>query len=79
MVPPESGFKREQLISPNVMAPPMLFLCSEQAGSITGNRYIASYWDSRLAPAQAEARCRAPIAWSELAQNPVWPGGKPAR
>ena len=79
MVPPESGFKREQLISPSVMAPPMLFLCSEQAGSITGNRYIASYWDDKLTPAEAEARCRAPIAWSELAQNPVWPGGKPAR
>ena len=79
MVPPESGFKREQLISPNVMAPPMLFLCSEEAGAITGNRYIASQWDNRLPPAQAEARCRAPIAWSDLAQNPVWPGGKPPR
>ena len=79
MVPPESGFKREQLISPNVMPPPMLFLCSEEAGSITGNRYIASQWDNKLPPAQAEARCRAPIAWSDLAQNPVWPGGKPPR
>jgi NAD(P)-dependent dehydrogenase (short-subunit alcohol dehydrogenase family) len=79
MVPPESGFKREQLISPTVMPPPMLFLCSEEAGSITGNRYIASHWDSQLPPAQAEARCRAPIAWTELAQHPVWPGGKPPR
>jgi NAD(P)-dependent dehydrogenase (short-subunit alcohol dehydrogenase family) len=79
MVPPESGLERAQLISPNVMAPPMLFLCSEEAGSITGNRYVASHWDSKLAPAEAEARCRAPIAWTELAQNPVWPGGKPAR
>jgi NAD(P)-dependent dehydrogenase (short-subunit alcohol dehydrogenase family) len=79
MVPPESGFKREQLISANVMPPPMLFLCSERAGSITGNRYVASHWDNNLPPAEAEARCRAPIAWSELAQNPVWPGGKPPR
>ena len=79
MVPPESGFQREQLISPHVMAPPMLFLCSEEAGAITGNRYVASHWDTRLAPAEAEARCRTPIAWPQLAQNPVWPGGKPAR
>jgi NAD(P)-dependent dehydrogenase (short-subunit alcohol dehydrogenase family) len=79
MVPPESGFKREQLISPNVMPPPMLFLCSEEAASITGNRYVASQWDVKLPAAQAEARCRAPIAWTELAQNPVWPGGRPAR
>jgi NAD(P)-dependent dehydrogenase (short-subunit alcohol dehydrogenase family) len=77
MVPPESGFKREQLISPNVMPPPMLFLCSEEAGSITGNRYVASQWDTRLPPAEAETRCRAPIAWPQLARSPVWPGGKP--
>ena len=77
MVPPESGFKREDLISPSVMSPPMLFLCSEEAGAVTGNRYVASHWDEKLPPAQAEARCRAPIAWSQLAQNPVWPGGKP--
>jgi len=79
MVPPESGFQREQLIAPSVMPPPMLFLCSDEAGSITGNRYVARHWDNKLAPAEAEARCRAPIAWSELAQNPVWPGGMPTR
>jgi NAD(P)-dependent dehydrogenase (short-subunit alcohol dehydrogenase family) len=79
MVPPESGFKRDELISPHVMPPPMLFLCSEEAGTITGNRYVASHWDSRLPPAEAEARCRAPIAWMQLAQSPIWPGGKPAR
>jgi NAD(P)-dependent dehydrogenase (short-subunit alcohol dehydrogenase family) len=79
MVPPESGFQREQLIAPSVMSPPMLFLCSDEAGSITGNRYVASHWDNELPPAEAEARCRAPIAWSELAQNPVWPGGMPPR
>ena len=79
MVPPESGFQREQLIAPSVMPPPMLFLCSDEAGSITGNRYVARHWDNKLAPAEAEARCRAPIAWPELAQNPVWPGGMPTR
>src|SRR5215207_1014599 len=58
MVPPESGFQREQLIAPSVMPPPMLFLCSEEAGSITGNRYVASHWDNKLSPTEAEARCR---------------------
>jgi NAD(P)-dependent dehydrogenase (short-subunit alcohol dehydrogenase family) len=77
MVPSDAGFKREELIQPAVMAPPMLFLCSEEASAISGNRYIASQWDTRLSSEQAEARCRAPIAWPNLAQNPVWPGGKP--
>jgi len=79
MVPPESGFQREQLIAPSVMSPPMLFLCSDEAGSITGNRYVARHWDDKLPPAEAEARCHAPIAWPELAQTPVWPGGVPPR
>lgn len=79
MVPPQSGFKRDELIRPSVMAPPMLYLCSDHAGAITGNRYVASHWDAALPAAQAEAGCRAPIGWPDLAQNPVWPGGKPAR
>ena len=77
MVPAVSGFNREDLISPEVMAPPMLWLCSEAADKITGNRYVATDWDTELAPERAEARCRSPIAWPELAQSPVWPGGKP--
>lgn len=79
MVPRESGYAREQLVQPGVMAPPIVWLCSKAADGITGNRYIAANWDTALAPADAEARCRAPIAWPGLAQNPVWPGGvKPA-
>ncbi len=79
MVPSESGYERESLISPAVMAPPMLFLCSGEADSLSGNRYIAARWDAALPQAEAEARCRAPIAWPQLAQDPVWPGGKPDR
>jgi NAD(P)-dependent dehydrogenase (short-subunit alcohol dehydrogenase family) len=79
MVPEESGFKREELISPAVMAPPIVWLCSEAAGAITGNRYVAAQWDAAKPPEQAERECRAPIAWPGLAQSPVWPGGKPAR
>jgi len=30
-------------------------------------------------PAQAEAQCREPAAWPQLAQSPVWPGGKPSQ
>ncbi len=77
MVPVESGFGREDLIAPEVMTPPILWLCSRAADAITGNRYVAADWDTSLSPECAEAQCRAPIAWPELAQSPVWPGGKP--
>jgi NAD(P)-dependent dehydrogenase (short-subunit alcohol dehydrogenase family) len=79
MMPPESGIDRKALIPPEVMAPPILWLCSEAADDITGNRYVAAKWDASLAAEQAERQCRAPIAWPELAQSPVWPGGKPSR
>ena len=79
MVPDESGFARKDLIPPSVMAPPIVWLCSEAADGITGNRYVATEWDLSKLPEQAEQHCRAPIAWPDLAQNPVWPGGKPAK
>lgn len=79
MVPAESGLAREDLIRPEVMAPPILWLCSEAANDMTGNRYVAAKWDVNLPSEQAERQCRAPIAWPDLAQNPVWPQGKPAR
>ncbi len=79
MVPEASGFERADLIPPGVMAPPIVWLCSEAAGGITGNRYVAAQWDPAKPPEQAERECRAPIAWPSLAQSPVWPGGKPAR
>ncbi len=78
MITEPSGFSRHKLIPAAVMAPPILWLCSAAADAVTGNRYVAADWDTTLPPEQAEQRCRAPIAWPHLAQNPVWPGGRPA-
>ena len=77
MVPAESGLDRAALVPPSAMVPPILWLCSEEGGAWTGHRYIAGNWDAALDPATAAEGCRAPIAWPDLAQSPVWPGGKP--
>ncbi len=77
MVPDDIGVGRDRLIQPSVMVPPILWLCSDAAGAITGNRYVAAHWDTTLPPDKAEQSCRAPAAWPQLAQSPVWPGGKP--
>ncbi len=73
MVPPESGFDRATLIRPEAMTPPVLWLCSRAADSVTGNRYIAANWDADLEPDAAALACSAPIGWPELAQTRVWP------
>ena len=77
MVPEEAGFDRGALIPPSAMAPPILWLCSEAGGAHTGHRYVAAQWDVSADPAEAARSCRAPIGWPDLAQNPVWPGGRP--
>jgi len=79
MVPDDIGVDRSSLIAPSIMVPPILWLCSDAANAITGNRYVAAHWDTAVSPEQAEKSCRAPAAWPQLAQTPVWPGGKPDR
>jgi NAD(P)-dependent dehydrogenase (short-subunit alcohol dehydrogenase family) len=77
MVPAASGLRREDLVPPARMAPPMLWLCSRDADAVTGKRYIAAQWDHAL-PAEAARRAsESPIAWPVLAAAPVWPGGRP--
>ena len=77
MVPAASGLRREDLVPPAKMAPPMLWLCSKDADGVTGKRYIAAQWDDALPPEVARRASESPIAWPELAAAPVWPGGKP--
>src|SRR5262249_27683388 len=78
MRPPESGFDRKNLISPAVIAPPIVSLCWGAADGVTGTRYVAAHWDSTKPPQQAAQGCCSPIAWPDLAASPVWPGGRPA-
>ncbi len=77
MLPAESGIDRAAMIRPERMAPPMLWLCADEAAGVSGMRYVAAHWDPAAAPAEAAARSGSPAAWPELAQAPVWPGGKP--
>lgn len=77
MITEESGFDRADLIPPQAMVPPVLWLCSNAGDTITGNRYVGADWDASLPAEQAVAKAAAPIGWPELAESPVWPGGKP--
>lgn len=77
MLPDESGIDRAAMIRPELMAPPMLWLCADEAAEATGMRYVAAHWDLAAPPAEAAARAGAPAAWPDLAQAPVWPGGRP--
>jgi NAD(P)-dependent dehydrogenase (short-subunit alcohol dehydrogenase family) len=42
----ESGFNRAKMIQPEVMAPPLLWLVSDAAGKVTGQRFLGVHWIS---------------------------------
>ena len=73
MVPRESGFPRERMIQPAVMAPPLVWLVSDAAAEVTGRRFLAVHWDTALPPAQAAEKAGAPVAWSDIATMPIEP------
>lgn len=79
MVPDDGTMERSQLIRPETMAPPMLYLASDAGGEISGMRFVAAKWDPSVSIADAIAASGAPAGWPDLAKSPVWPGGRPKR
>jgi NAD(P)-dependent dehydrogenase (short-subunit alcohol dehydrogenase family) len=69
----ESGFDRAQMIQPEVMAPPLLWLVSDAAGNVTGRRFLGVHWDPALPPEQAAEKAGAPVAWTSIATMPITP------
>jgi NAD(P)-dependent dehydrogenase (short-subunit alcohol dehydrogenase family) len=62
MVPPDVDPRR--LLDPSIMVPPLLWLASESANEVTGQRFVANLWDSSLPPKQAAERARSAAGWT---------------
>ncbi len=73
MIPEGSGFARDDMIQPEVMAPPLNWLVSEAAAAVTGRRFLAVHWDLSLPPAEAARKAGAPVAWTDIATMPIEP------
>jgi NAD(P)-dependent dehydrogenase (short-subunit alcohol dehydrogenase family) len=73
MVPQEAGFDRAQMIQPDIMAPPLVWLVSEAAGGVSGRRFLAVDWDCTLPPTEAAEQAGAPVAWTGIATMPIEP------
>jgi len=73
MVPNEAGFDRQEMIQPEVMAPPLVWLVSDAAQAVSGRRFLAIQWDPKLAPAEAAEKAGAPVAWTSIATMPIEP------
>jgi len=73
MVPQEAGFDRAQMIQPEVMAPPLVWLVSNAADAVSGRRFLAVHWDPALPPVKAAEKAGAPVAWTSIATMPIEP------
>jgi len=54
---------RQQLLHPDIMIPPLLWLVSEAASEVTGSRFAANLWDESLSPEQAAEKSRTTLRW----------------
>jgi 3-oxoacyl-[acyl-carrier protein] reductase len=55
---------RQKLLHPDIMVPPLLWLVSEAADEVTGNRFDAKLWDATLPPEQAAEKSRMTAGWT---------------
>jgi 3-oxoacyl-[acyl-carrier protein] reductase len=64
MVPPDIPVHlRQNLLHPDIVIPPLLWLVSEAANEVTGSRFAANLWDVTLPPEQAAEKSRTTAGW----------------
>lgn len=74
MIPAEGAYaKRAALIQPEVMVPPLLWLVSDAANAVNGNRFRAALWNPTLLAREAAAKASAPVAWTQLGRQSIHP------
>ena len=73
LVPLRMAPDRSVLITPEVMVPPLLWLCSTASDGVNGQRFIGMRWDTKLPPAEAAKAAGAPAAWPQLGRQSIMP------
>ena len=62
---------RDQLIQPEVMQEPVIWLASNDSAEFSGRRIIAYNWDSSLPLEERLEKCSAPAAWPQLGRQAI--------
>ena len=74
ILPQDSGYDRSELIRPEVMQAPVVWLASEESNEVNGQRFIAFNWDESLPIDQRLEKAGAPAAWPQLGAQAITPG-----
>lgn len=65
MVPDVSGMARQNLMRPDVLVPPVLWLMTQDANDFGERRIKASLWDPQATPSHAAEVASDSIAWAQ--------------
>ena len=64
---------RSKMLRPEIMLPPLLWLVSDEAASVSGRRFIAADWNVSVPAGEAAQAAGAPVAWLSIARMPIEP------
>ena len=65
------GASLGNLLQPDVMRSPVVWLASNESDGFNGRRIIARRWDESLPIEQRLERCSAPVGWPQLGRPPA--------
>jgi len=71
LIPDDTGHQRENMIQPEVMQAPVVWLASDASYGINGRRFIGYYWDEDLPLEERLEKAAAPAAWPQLGAQAI--------
>ena len=71
LIPDDTDYVRENMISPDVMMAPVVWLASDKSNDINGQRFIGYNWDEELPLAERLEKAAAPAAWPQLGAQAI--------
>ena len=71
LIPDDTDHQRENMINPEVMQAPVVWLASDASDGINGQRFIGYYWDEALPLEERLEKAAAPAAWPQLGAQAI--------
>ncbi len=71
LIPDDTDHQRENMINPEVMQAPVVWLASDASDGINGQRFIGYYWDDALPLEERLEKAAAPAAWPQLGAQAI--------
>ena len=71
LIPDDTVFDRDDMIQPEVMKAPVVWLASDASDGINGQRFIGYYWDEDLPLEERLEKAASPAAWPQLGAQAI--------